>query len=238
MIETCNMGDWKEAIGCYWFLPALFYCMVAGSLTQAVRHFFGKGRIIIEFGIELASWTIWVLCYYAHALDSIPFFLHFVKMYPFFVLGTFFFMNSKLKELITKNQLCLTLSVVGYIASFLLPEMPINIHGLFAIVILMQMFVKYDTAMPRILSTFGSYSMEIYVFHWFMLPQLCDLQLFGIQRPIDSILNNGNFVLLMVVTGFFAVFVAILCISIAKIFHSSTILQIIVSGVRKSTKTD
>ena len=203
--------------------------MAAGSLAHALRHYFGKGKFALEIGIETVSWGVWIVAYYAHLMEHVPFSLHFVKMYPFFALGTFYFSHSRFRELITKNEICLALAVMGYIGSFVLPNMPVNLHGFFAIVIFLQLFVKYDASMPRRLSTVGTYSLEIYVFHWFMLPQLsgvCPL----LVGQSGLTLDNGNFVILLVVAGAIAACIAALCIAVAKVIQSSRVLQRICFG--------
>lgn len=182
-----------------------------------------------ELLIELVFWGIWVAGYYTHIMCHIPFFLHFVKMYPFFVFGTFYLKHSRFRELITKNEICLVVAVIGYIGSFMLPKMSVNIHGFFAVVILLHLFAKYDTSMPRNISILGRYSLEIYVFHWFMLPQLSGLYpLFVGQSGLT--LDNKNFIILMVVAGAIAACIAVLCIVVAKAIRSSHVLQKICFG--------
>lgn len=229
LVDALGMEEWQSAISGYWFLPALFYCMVTGSLTHLVRHHLAKGRIPVEVGIELVVWAALTAGYYAHVASGIPFYLHFIKMYPFFALGTFFFSHEGFREKLTGNRTWFAVAVIAYIASFMLPRMPMNLHAFFAIVILMQIFANYDAWIPRILSVVGTYSMEIYVFHWFLLPQLSECRTFFMNQA-GSTLNNGNFVLLLVTTGAIAICITAVCIVVAKAIRCSRLLQILCFG--------
>lgn len=124
------------------------------------------------------------------------------------------FKAQQIQRVDKKNEICLVVAVIGYIGSFMLPKMSVNIHGFFAVVILLHLFAKYDTSMPRNISILGRYSLEIYVFHWFMLPQLSGLYpLFVGQSGLT--LDNKNFIILMVVAGAIAACIAVLCIVVA-----------------------
>lgn len=219
-----RIDDWTVAIGGYWFLPALFYCMLVGSLTHILRYRFGKSNMVAELGIELTVLTVLSIAYYVHVLDSVPFYLHFIKMYPFFVLGTFFSPHERFRDRLMKNEMWLAVSVVAYIISFILPSMPVNIHAFFAIVIWVQFFARYSSKIPRVISVMGFYSMEIYVFHWFLLPQLSGFRAFFISQP-GMTLANGNFVLLVMVNSAIALCIVALCIMIAKLISCSRLLH-------------
>lgn len=218
-----------DAISGYWFLPALFYCMILGAITNFFKLKFAKNRIGLELAIETVAWLLAMTVYYSKMADGIPFYLHFVKMYPFFILGVFFNSHESVKKSLLERDSVLAVSIVCFVCSFLIKELPIKISGFFAIAILMHTFVKYDKQIPRLLTIVGRYSLEIYVFHWFMLPQLSNCRDFFTNQT-GFLLDNGNFTLLFVLCLFVALCIVALCMVLAKTIRSCKTLSYVLFG--------
>lgn len=150
-------------------------------------------------------------------------------MYPFFALGTFFFPYEGFRQRLLDNENYFVISIIAYLGTFMLPNMSINIHAFFAILILVHVFAKYESKIPHVLSVAGTYSLEIYVFHWFLLPQLSGLRKFFMEQTGDT-LNNGNFILLLIFAGAIAICIASICILITKVIRCSNTLKKICFG--------
>ena len=105
---------------------------------------------------------------------NLPFFLHAVKMFPFFYAGALMGMSHGVWRWLTEGHWIYALSVVAYFGVELMGVhvSVINLTGPFAVVILLQLFSRWDAHIPHWLGTVGGYSLEIYVLHWFFLPTL------------------------------------------------------------------
>ena len=87
-------------------------------------------------------------------------------MFPFFYCGALFGMSERVKSLFTVNNTVYSIAFVAFFALQLTDTHTsvINLTGLPAIIILMNLFSRYDCRIPQWLSTVGTYSLEIYVF--------------------------------------------------------------------------
>lgn len=226
----------QDAINGYWFLPALFYCMVVGVFANALRMKLGKSRLWIDVVIELAVWGLLMLGYVSHIADSVPFYLHFVKMYPFFIMGALFHKYDSFSSAVKSNNRFYSLSIALYVI-FWFVELPINVNvaGFFSIVILVHLFIRYDAQIPQWLTTVGQYSLEIYVFHWFFIPNIPAVGqwlLYG-----NGTLNfSQNSVLVVVISAAMASVIIALCILTTKVIRQSTLFSLIFFGIVPKVK--
>lgn len=226
----------QDAISGYWFLPALFYCMVVGVFANALRMKLGKSRLWIDVVIELAVWGLLMLGYVSRIADGVPFYLHFVKMYPFFIMGALFHKYDSFSSAVKSNNRVYSLSIALYVI-FWFVELPINVNvaGFFSIVILVQLFIRYDTQIPRWLTTVGRYSLEIYVFHWFFIPNIPAVGQWLLHG--NGTLNfSQNSVLVVVISAAMASVIIALCILTTKVIRQSTLLSLILFGSAPKVK--
>ena len=99
---------------------------------------------------------------------------------------------------------------------------------MFAIIVLLNLFASHADKLPRWLSSIGRYSLEIYVLHWFFLPQMKDWGKYFLEN--DSF--NGNMILIMVVCSAVSAFIITACLIAAKIIKQSEILDYLCFGVK------
>lgn len=218
----------------YWFLPALFYCMLFGLIVHSLIN---KIRIlnnpICHLIIHGVFWGILIILYYRGWLENIPYSLHALKMYPYFLMGTFFSKYTAFKDKVLYSNHLFTIAIIGYILCLMYQnEIPVNLKytGCFAIIILINMFVKYNQYIPEKLSFIGKYSLEIYVFHWFLLPTLNSL---GLWVSSQSIGVNENFIIIFCITFVIAVPIIGICIILSKIIQNSRFLNAVCFGSLK-----
>lgn len=216
--------------GGYWFLPALFYCMIVEMVIGwAVFH--SKKNVVCDVSIHFIVYVALCSLYYGLKPD-IPYYLNFIKMYPFFWFGVACTKYSRIFNLISQNQLIITSSCILYLCCIsFLHDFPIPITGFFAIVICLNMFNVCDAQIPGILAKVGRSSLAIYVFHWFMLPS---------QLPIGDVLLtnvgpweelfNGNFILIICVSLILALPILFACIIIERILIHSKWLGYLIFG--------
>ena len=177
-----------------------------------------------------AFWGLLIILYYKRWLEHIPYCLHAIKMYPFFLMGTFFSRYKAFKDKVINSNHLFTIAIIGYILCLMYQHiMPVklNFTGCFAIIILINIFVKYNHYIPQRLSFIGKHSLEIYIFHWFFLPTLDSL---GNWLSVQSIGINKNFIVLFCITLIISMPIIYICILLSKIIHNSRLLNIVCFG--------
>lgn len=217
----------------FWFLPALFYCMMMEMVLE----------IIIKRIINYDSWYVDLLSHviifallsglYYIINPYIPFYQHFVKQYPFFVFGVFFSRYSLLEYF--RKEWLYSLSVVMYFLFFYIQyrhSLPFGFGAFFAIVVLVHIFVKYEKEIVEHLSAIGKRSLHIYVFHWFLLPSLIP-----VGRWLDDlgggkllILQNGNIVIEIIIALSIAIPIVYICIGLGTLIKNSRYLNVLIFG--------
>lgn len=215
--------------GGYWFLPALFYCMVLGLFQRCLAVRWG-GRIkdliffILVWGIASLVWKTKI---------PVPYWLSALKMYPYFMAGHYFAQYHLLSNGCLKKQWVQTAAILLYILTMAV-SIKTNFHfvsltGLFAIVILLNLFATHSEVLPKWLSVVGKYSLEIYVLHWFFLPRMQD---WG-KYLLGQASFNENLILTAMVCSIVSAFMIAFCMIVAKVVKQSTILDYLCFGVKK-----
>lgn len=215
--------------GGYWFLPALFYCMVLGLFQRCLAVRWG-GRIkeliyfILVWGFASLVWKEKI---------PVPYLLAALKMYPYFMAGHYFAQYRLLSNECLKKQWVQTVAILLYILTMAV-SIKTNFHfvsltGIFAIVILLNLFATHSEVLPKWLSVVGKYSLEIYVLHWFFLPKMQD---WGKYILVQASFNK-NIILTAMVCLLVSVFIIAVCMIVAKVVKQSTILDYLCFGVKK-----
>ena len=99
----------------------------------------------------------------------------------------------------------------------------------------MNLFSHYDCRIPQWLSTVGTYSLEIYAFHWFFVP---DVQWIGpwLIQPTTWRLGNDNFALTLAITIVISLLIVALCMALAVAIRHSRLLNVVLLGGKWSKK--
>lgn len=193
----------------YWFLPTLFYCMCITLVINLIFNNYIKSRCFNkEFAYHTLCWLILILLYKVFN-NFIPYYLHTIKMLPFFIFGTYYSKYEVIKANIVSSKLTIFISIIIYVICFVhsdkLPN-NLNYKGLFAIPILVYLSFMFKDKNNKALIYIGKYSLEIYVFHWYIL---------AIFPPINHIFSLNiinNFIPLAILT--FTISIPIIYISI------------------------
>lgn len=237
LLNTVNFYDiFIGKYASYWFLPALFYCMIVEMIANYVVYFVNKkNNPLIDIFIHLFFFATISAIYLLGIGKSIPYYLNFSKMYPFFIMGVFFMKYEKFRNMIKSSNAVFSICVVLYLlvefATYHHPNMPLKFTGFFAIPILVQIFLSFDNKIPNFVTKVGQQSLEIYCFHWFFLPSIIGLGQWFVEHSEDTtILFNGNFVLLAMLTFLISIPIIAICIVISKILHRSKLLNAICFG--------
>lgn len=152
-------------------------------------------------------------------------------MFPFFYLGILCSRYNGVKNLVFHSEWLYTVSIVLYVIAMFCMGGARKFAGCFAIVVLVQLFIKYDKCIPNIFSKTGMYSLEIYAFHWFVLPALPGFQAIG-HFPQLAGACNSNFILLFVLSLFFAIPIIFACICITNVIRKSNLINAVLFGYK------
>lgn len=227
-IFTLHRIDYTN-IDNYWFLPALFYCMV---YSLFIKYLFNKLLPLkFEFLGHICLFIVLCYLYYNTTIgEIIPYFLYSIKMYPFFVLGAFYGKSEKFQNYVKNSKELLVLSIVFYLLLLFFDfKSPIILAAFFAIIILIYVF--NHCRIPSRLSYLGRYSLQIYVLHWFFIPFIVPVGDFIKDFELSSILfENNGFLLLTLITFAIALPLIILCLSIYKLIAANNYLNKICFG--------
>ena len=146
-------------------------------------------------------------------------------------------MSERVKGLFTENNTVYSIAFVVFFALQLTDTHTsvINLTGLPAIIILMNLFSRYDCRIPQWLSTVGTYSLEIYVFQWFLLP---DVRWMGpwLTQPTKWLLGNCNLALMLAITIVISLLIVALCMALAVAIRHSRLLNVVLLGGKWSKK--
>lgn len=163
---------------------------------------------------------------------AIPYWLAALKMFPYFMAGHYCRQYCVLSKGILNKQWVQTSAIILFIGAMIFTIRTnfhfISLTGMFAIIVLLNLFASHADKLPRWLSSIGRYSLEIYVLHWFFLPQMKDWGKYFLEN--DSF--NGNMILIMVVCSAVSAFIITACLIAAKIIKQSEILDYLCFGVK------
>lgn len=220
-----------------WFLPTLFYCMIISYITL---YFSKKISSNIYFSIGLLG-IVWITSYLINTMyhPSIPYYLNYLKMFPYFIFGIILSNPKKWYDFILNSRVVFTLSIIFYtliltLEKKILPFINFNLAGFFAIIILFQLCSKESNhLLYQKIKKIGTYSIEIYLFHWFLLPSLPLIGEWIIHNiPTNGIpINNNNLIILFIITLVFSIPIIILCIYIAQFLRKSPALAFLFLGI-------
>jgi hypothetical protein len=205
--------------------------MITCWIVELVRHHVSRpdhlcGDILLHGGVFMALFAVYTLGW----ASGIPFFLAYVKMYPFFVMGMLFGRYDALKQLFSYSQLAYAVAIAGYLLFwFWQPPFKLNFTGFFAIIILLQLFIRFQDRMPTALTHMGRYSLEIYIFHWFFLPSLPRVGEW-LMAQSEVMERKVMFVPLLLLTLLLGLAVIACCLCVAQVVHHNKYLRLIVLG--------
>lgn len=218
----CSLKDFPG----YWFLPALFYCMLVGIIYKVIENIIGGGKLIDVFLIifvwGLAS-SLWLL-----KLD-IPYYLGGLKQFPFFMMGYYLNKHGFLSFKEKNKEYVLLLLIICYFVSLYVMysrKMVFNFPALFSVPIVLTIVSSYSKSIPNWINCVGKHSLEIYVLHFFFIPSLFPIGRF----LLDQHSYNQNLVLLLLICAIVSVPIIVICLILSKIICLSKYLGFICFG--------
>lgn len=237
LLSFCMNGNLTDIytgkIAALWFLPALFYCMTMGALVNKITYSFKtKHQLLLTLIINAIIYLLLIYLYYTHILDEIYFILSFIKLYPFFILGHLYGHYNKVQYILSENQFAFLLSLFSFFACWLYKDIinkKIIVSGFFAINILIYYFKSKENTIPKLLSTIGKNSLEIYIFHWFLLPSLNVVSSWFINEHLSINISN-NFIILATLSLAVAIPIIFTCIIFSNIIKQNKYIRLLGFG--------
>lgn len=222
---------------CFWFLPALYYCMIVELIINIIKSFLPKDTFVVDLIIQIIIWAFVSTIYYFGY--NIPYLYRFVVFFPFFLIGHYYAKYLEFRHSIQSSKELLSISILCFFIFLYLQTrigIPFGFTGIFSIIIITHLL--YDKNCPpqflkrvRILGYIGKFSLEIYLFHWFLLPSLMPIGDYLLKLGInDEIINNGNFVLLLLSSLTISLPIIFICILISNIIRQSYFFYLIIFG--------
>lgn len=215
-------------------MPALFYCMVAEMIVGDFGHYCTNKKLIMDVLCHSVIYLCIVIIY-GVSLDLIPFYSQFMRMYPFFCLGVFFSRYEFIKNAVLNSNIFSSICYLSYVFLICVLShshgiyMSLRVTAFFAIPLLVYLFYRFDNSISSLLSFVGRYSLEIYVLHWFMLPSLIILSSYCHSIP-NGVLDNGNFIVVGMISFIISCPIVILCIMLGRVMHSVYVVDKLVWG--------
>ena len=147
-LSLCINGSLTDAytgnIPVLWFLPALFYCMIVGVLVGKFVHALGKDHELLSLLIiNMIIYLLLIYFYFSGLLSGVYFYLSFIKLYPFFMLGCLYGHNKNIHYIFSESQVLLSLSLFSFALCWIYRDFinsKMAISGFFAINILVYYF--------------------------------------------------------------------------------------------------
>lgn len=139
------MGDSR----CFWFLPALFYCMIVELIINIVKNQLSKQTFIVDLFIHIIIWAL-VASFYYLGFD-IPYLYRFVVFFPFFLMGHYYANYVKFQLIIQSSKELLSISILLYFLFLYLQSiisLPFGFTGVFSIIILTHLLFYKNCPPP------------------------------------------------------------------------------------------
>lgn len=215
----------------YWFLPVLFSYMLVALFIEFVSEKIWGNR----FYNDLISFSlIFVLIKFFIHLQPDDFLYHYLINFTYwihyFMFGMFFAKYSWVKNMVENSNLLYSLCLIAWI-SYIFVDIPLVSFA--SIVVLVQIFKKNDLKIPSFMSTMGTFSLEIYAIHYFLLPVLSPVGEWLREIPLGRLVNNGNMILEFLLSSSLALPVVGISILVSRFIKHGSITNAIFFGVSK-----
>ena len=214
----------------YWYLLTLFELYIVYYLVYSFKLLNSQLGYIVK---GLIVWIILRLLTNSNLFDSnilnifqLP---QLQRFWPFFFIASFI-NKYHLHEKLFSNNKIYSLSLVSFLLSFTIFEYysitvisyPLQLSAIFIVVYIIYSIRSSDNILLRCINLFGKYSLDIYIFHYFIL-HISYFKILG-----NYLSETPNLVLELLITGIFSFIIIYISIFIGQLIRKSNILSYII----------
>lgn len=153
----------------YWFMASVFCCMLLSyaffAVTQRLEI---KSNLFCGALFCLLIMALW----YLGPLRPVPYSFMTISSLPYFLLGCFCRKYDVLQRLFANDVLYAMSIFLAIVFTIYRNEIPQNVAGYFYIIVLLRLFKENEAQIGCKIAKVGTYSLEIYMLHFFFLPNL------------------------------------------------------------------
>lgn len=207
----------------YWFMVSVFCCMLLSYAFFAVTKRFGT-RTSLLLG-ALYCLLIMVL-WYSGPLRPLPYSFMTISSLPYFLLGCFYRKYDVLQRLFANDILYAISILLAIVFTIYRNSIPQNLAGYFYIIVLLRLFKENEAKIGCKIARIGTYSLEIYMLHFFFIPNLSSWK----DMLLCSTSLNGNIICSLAVFSLISVCIMALSILFGSILKGSPVSKWIIGA--------
>lgn len=207
----------------YWFMASVFYCMLLSYAFFAITKRFGA-RISLLLGL-LYCLLIMVL-WYSGPLRTLPYGFMTISSLPYFLLGCFYRKYDVLQRLFANDILYAMSILLAIVFTIYRNSIPQNLAGYFYIIVLLRLFKENEAKIGCKIAKIGTYSLEIYMLHFFFIPNLSSWK----DMLLCSTSLNGNIICSLVVFSLISICIMAISILFGSILKGSPVSKWIIGA--------
>lgn len=246
LLFSCRIPHfWKYGFGEYWFTLVLFEMLLIYFLVQVASNFIKRDLFFIL--LLLSGFGVFALSALPRDIPGYDFLCleNLFKYFQFFTIGLYCRKYKAHYDNILSNEvfkvivfsifilsyilLCNPLLIQSEFVLKLLRSIVIRYAGVFSILIIFTSSSKYfssEKLIPRQMRYVGKRTLDVYLIHYFMLPNLKMLYPF-----FDG---NSNMFLQMVISFAISILIVLCCIIVSNCIRSSNFLAYWLFGQAKN----
>lgn len=207
----------------FWFLPSLAIDILVVYCAYFLFCLLNITNKIARFGLAILVWTgCYALTYLLLDLKDSHYYMMAIRNLPYLGLGILYHSAPKIKRYFTDERL-LAVCFVSFIVFLLFGRnwLQMKWGGYFAIPVMMHILSLYESKIPIWFTKIGRSTLAIYVFHYFLLPNM----------PITSFLSDNlshNIIIYWIISIIMTVLIIAVCMTVERIIDANRYLKTLI----------
>ena len=204
-------------------MASVFCCMLLSYAFFAASKRFGT-RTSLLLGVLYC--LLIMLLWYSGPLRPLPYSFMTISSLPYFLLGCFYRKYDVLQRLFANDILYAISILLAIVFTIYRNSIPQNLAGYFYIIVLLRLFKEKEAKIGCKIAKIGTYSLEIYMLHFFFIPNLSSWK----DLLLCSTSLNGNIICSLAVFSLISVCIMALSILFGSILKGSPVSKWIIGA--------